>query len=56
MTRELKEVLDMSNKGRDVIGDNSIYRHRPKCAKPGCLTHWVMCKPWMCPDYTRKGA
>jgi hypothetical protein len=26
-----------------------------KCINKGCLTASVLCKPEMCPDYTRRG-
>lgn len=39
----------MANEKKDR---DAINKHR--CTKKGCLTEPVLCKPWMCPDYTRK--
>jgi len=50
MARELKEVSTMDDK---KSGGHAINKLR-RCGKLGCLTHWVMCKPWMCPDYERR--
>lgn len=40
--------MDSKNNSRHPI--NKLRR----CGKKGCLTHPVMCKPWMCPDYVAK--
>lgn len=47
MTRELEEVSQMDDKRN---GSRPINKRR-RCGKAGCLTHWVMCRTWMCPDY-----
>jgi hypothetical protein len=36
-------------KGKDSNAINKLRR----CAKKGCLTDPVMCRPWMCPDCER---
>jgi hypothetical protein len=43
-----REVSDMM---QDNKGSNAINKHR--CNKKGCLTSPILCKWWMCPDYTR---